>query len=120
MKRVTMLLAAGLVVLAAVALPTFRAVAQSTVVTDDNLEQSIQNAKTPADHEAIAAYYEKEAASAEAKAALHRKAESNYKPVGMAQMCKSIAAYWDKVAKEAKELAKAHLAIAKGAASEKQ
>ena len=120
MKRRTMLLTAGLLLLAAAAMPAIRAGAQSTVVTDDNLEQSIQNAKTPADHEAIAAYYEKEAASAEAKAALHRKAESNYKPVGMAQMCKSIAAYWDKIAKEAKQLAEAHLAMAKGAASGKQ
>ena len=116
MKGVTVLLAAGLVLLAATALPTVRAGAQ-TAVTDDNLNESIANAKTPADHEAIAAYYDQEAASAESKAALHRKAASNYKPVGMANMCKGIAQYWDKVAAEAKDLAKAHRAMAKGAGS---
>jgi len=39
MKRVTMLLAAGLVLLAA----------QQATVTSDNLDQMIENAKTPAD-----------------------------------------------------------------------
>jgi hypothetical protein len=37
------------------------------------------------------------------------------KPVGMAQMCKGIAAYWNKVAKNAEQLAKAHMAMAKAA-----
>jgi hypothetical protein len=110
-----MLLAAGLVVLAAAILPTIRAGAQSAVVSDDNLTQSIANAKTPADHEAIAAYYDQEAADAEKKAALHRQSASNYKPVGMANMCNSIAQYWDKVAADAKDLAKAHRAMAKEA-----
>ena len=123
MKRVTMLLAAGLVLLAAAALPTMRAGAQSTVVTDDNLDQSIANAKTPADHDAIAAYYDQEAASAEEKAALHERAADTYekmkiaKPVGMVNMCKGIASYWDKVAADAKDLAKAHHEMAKAAGS---
>ena len=118
MKRVTLILAAGLVLLAATALPILRAGAQTAVVTDDNLSESIANAKTPADHEAIAAYYDKEAASAEAKAALHRRAASNAKPVGMANMCNGLAQYWDKVAGEDKDLAKAHRAMAKGAGRE--
>jgi len=117
MKRVTMVLGAGLLVLATATLPTIRAGAQSAAVTDDNLDQSISNAKTPADHEAIAAYYDQEAADADKKAALHRRAASIYKPVGMANMCKGLAEYWDKVAKDAKDLASAHRAMAKGAES---
>ncbi len=65
MKRVTILLAAGLVLLAAVSLPIIEAGAQQTAVTDDNLNQMIASAKTPADHEAIAAYYDAEAAENE-------------------------------------------------------
>jgi hypothetical protein len=118
MKRVTLILAAGLVLLAATALPILRAGAQTAVVTDDNLSESIANAKTPADHEAIAAYYDQEAASAEAKGALHPKAASNAKPVGMANMCNGLAQYWGKVATEDKDLAKAHRAMAKGAGRE--
>lgn len=120
MKRVTLVLAAGILLLAPGVLPTIRATAQSpAVVTDDNLDQSIANAKTPADHEAIAAYYDQEAASAKAKAALHHNTAKTYeklniaKPVGMVNMCKEIAAYWDKVARNAEDLAKAHREMAK-------
>jgi hypothetical protein len=112
-----MFLAAALVALAATALPTIRAGAQSTAVTDDNLNQSVANAKTAADHEAIAAYYDQEAADAKRKAALHRQAASNVKPVGMANMCNGLADYWEKVADQDKDLAKAHRAMAKGSGS---
>ena len=88
MKRVTMLLAAVLLLLAAAGLPTMRAGAQQAVVTDDNLDQMITSAKTPADHEAIAAFYEQQAADAKKKAELHRNTADTYrklkisKPVG--------------------------------------
>jgi hypothetical protein len=123
MKRVTVLLAAGLILLAATVLPTIRAGAQATVVTDDNLEQMIANAKAPADHEAIAAYFEQEAADARKKADLHRHAAETYrkmripKPVGMAEMCDGIAATWDKGAADAQNLAKMHHEMAKKAAA---
>jgi hypothetical protein len=109
-------MAAALFLIALVTLPT-AAGAQSPPVTDDNLSQSIQNAKTPADHEAIAAYYDQEAAEAEKKAALHRQSASNLKPVGMANMCNSLADYWDKVASQDKDLASAHRKMAKAAGS---
>ena len=123
MKRVTVFLTAGLVLLAAASLPILRAGAQATIVDDDNLNQSIANAKTPADHEAIATYYDQEAADAEKKAELHRNSAATYrqlkiaKPVYMANMCDGIAKYWDKVAADAKDLAKAHHAMAKQAGS---
>jgi hypothetical protein len=50
MKRITTLLAAGLVLFAAASLPTIRAGAQQAAVTDDNLDQMIASAKAPADH----------------------------------------------------------------------
>jgi hypothetical protein len=122
MKRVTILFIGGAVLLiAAAALPTFRAVAQSAAVTDDNLAQSIANAKTAADQEAVAAYYDQEAADAKKKADLHRNVADTYKklniakPVGMVNMCKGLVNYWDKVADQAKDLAKAHREMAKAA-----
>jgi len=122
MKRVIMLLAAGFVLLAAASLPTIRAGAQPTVVTDDNLDQMIASAKAPADHQAIAAFYEQQAADAKKKADLHRSTAETYrklkmgKPVDMAHMCDGIAAMWDKIAADNLKLAKAHEHMAKAAA----
>jgi hypothetical protein len=119
MKRITILLAAALVLAAAASLPSIRAGAQQAVVTDDNLDQMIATAKTPAEHEAIAAYYEQEAADAKKKAALHRQSAATYrklkiaKPVYMAEMCDNIVVMWDKAAADAENLAKAHQAMAK-------
>ncbi len=117
MKRVTMLLAAGLVLLAAVALPTFPAVADQEV-TDANLDQMIANAKAPADHEAIAAFYDKEAADAEEKARIHHATHKTYesfkiKPIDMAHHCDELAKFYERAAKQAKQLAAAHRAMAK-------
>jgi len=122
MKRVIIVLAAGLVLLAAAGLPTMRAGAQQTVVTDDNLDQMIASAKAPADHEAIAAFYKQQAADAKKKAELHRSTAETYrklkmgKPVDMAHMCDGIAAMWDKIATDNLKLAKAHEHMAKAAA----
>jgi len=116
-----MLLAAGFVLLAAASLPTIRAGAQPTVVTDDNLDQMIASAKAPADHQAIAAFYEQQAADAKKKADLHRSTAETYrklkmgKPVDMAHMCDGIAAMWDKIATDNLKLAKAHEHMAKAA-----
>ena len=121
MKRVIMLLAAGLVLLAAASLPTIRAGAQQAVITDDNLDQMITSAKTPADHEAIAAYFEQQAAETKKKADLHRNTADTYrklkipKPVYMAEMCDNIAAMWDKIAAGEEKLANAHREMAKKA-----
>jgi hypothetical protein len=125
MKRVTMLLAAGLLLLAAT-VPAIRAIAQPTTVTDDNLDQMIVAAKTPADHDAIATYFEGEAADAKKKAALHAGVADTYrklkipKPVYMAEMCDGIAAGFEKTAKDAKKLAKMHHDMAKAAATSGQ
>ena len=52
MRRVTIFLALILVLFAAGTPSTIMAGAQQAVVTDDNLDQMIANAKTPAEHEA--------------------------------------------------------------------
>ncbi len=60
MKRFTVLLA-GLVVLARASFPTISSAdQQAVVVTDANLNEMIAKAKTPADHEAIAARFDVE------------------------------------------------------------
>ena len=124
MRRVTILLAAVLVLFAAASLPTIRARAQQAVVTDDNLDQMIGSAKTPAEHDAIAAFYQQQAADAKKKAELHRKVADTYrklkipKPVGMAEMCDGIAAMWDKIAADNSRLANAHREMAKQAGAE--
>jgi hypothetical protein len=46
---------------------------------DFDLDKPIATEKTPADHQAIAAYFDKEAAEAEAKADNHAKMEDAYK-----------------------------------------
>jgi len=122
MKRVIIMLAAGLVLLAAASFPTMRADAQPTAVTEDNLDQMISSAKAPADHEAIAAFYEQQAAAAKKNAELHRSTAETYrklklgKPVDMAHMCDGLAAMWDKIAADNLKLAKAHEHMAKAAA----
>jgi hypothetical protein len=122
MKRISILFAAGLMLLAAGALRTTSAGAQQPVVTSDNLDQMITNAKTPTDHDAIAAFFEQEAAEAKKKADLHRRIAETYrnlkipKPVYMAEMCDSIAAMWDKIAADEEKLSKQHHEMAKESA----
>ena len=119
MKRVTILLAAGFVLVAAASLPIVRAGAQQAVVSDDNVGQMVANAKTPADNEAIAAYYEQQAAEAKKKADLHRRMAETYrklqipKPVYMAEMCDGMAKLWEKIASDDERLVKAHREMAK-------
>ena len=124
MKRVTMLLAAGLVLFAAAAMPTKLAIAQKETITADNLDRAIANAKTPADHEAIATYYQEQAADTKKNAELHRRIAETYrnsrisKPVYMAEMCDNIAAMWDKIAADQEKLATAHREMAKKAGAQ--
>ncbi len=121
MTQIIMRLAAGLTLLAAAALLSIRAGAQPAVVTDAQLDKVITNAKTPADREAIAAYFDQEAADTKKKADLHRRTAETYrnlkiaKPVYMAQMCDNIAAMWDKIAADQEKLANAHREMAKKA-----
>jgi len=121
-SRIVTLAATALLLLLAIWMfPSHRALGQQSTVTDDNLAQAIANAKTPAEHEAIAEYYDKEAAENEAKAKLHLSAARSYeafksmKPVGMATHCQNLAKAFEKAAEQDKMLAAAHRAMAKEA-----
>lgn len=86
-----------------------------------SLEQRITNAKTAADHEAIAAYYDKEAQAIHARHAEHQKMGEWYKKnpalnkSGFSTHCDLIAANYDKTAKEYEALAKLHREMGKSA-----
>ena len=89
----------------------------------DDLPSAVENAKTAADHEAIAAYYEGEAKDVRAKASKHRSMGANYNkhaahgggkgvrtPLNksMPPHCEKLAADYDAAAKEYDAMAAAH------------
>ena len=116
MKRVTLLVAAGFVVLAATTLPTMRAVAQEDhVVTDANLQQKVKDAKTAGDHEMIAEYYDKEAADNQQKAELHKTMGNVYFKGSAPAHCHYLAQAYQQAADQDKALAAAQRQMAKGA-----
>jgi hypothetical protein len=87
-----------------------------------SVEQMISDAKTPADHEAIAAYYEKEAQEAHQKHAQHQEYSKSYSTVptlktktGAVAHCNTIAKKYEDIAKEYEALAKLHKDMAKHA-----
>jgi hypothetical protein len=110
MKQLTKLLTAATL---AVVL-TSGAYAADSVVTP----AQIAAAKTPADHEAIAVAYDKEAARLEARAKEHEEVAKSYQAAGatqkgynaasMAMHCKRLAETYAAAAKESRELAKEH------------
>lgn len=117
MRRITMLFAGTFIVLAATTLPVTRAIAQQAVVTDENLDQMIENAKTPADHEAIAKYYDQQAAKHDQEAKLHQeqvKAYATNPRLSTMQMhCSRLIDFSKEAAKEDRELAHDHRMMAK-------
>jgi hypothetical protein len=91
----------------------------------DDLPSAVENAKTAADHEAIAAFYEGEAKEARAQAEQHRAMGSTYKkhqqhsmPAGkgvpstlnktMPPHCDQLTATYEAAAKEYEAMAAAH------------
>jgi hypothetical protein len=93
-----------------------------------NLEKAVSEAKTPADHEAIASYYDKEAASTKDKAAEHRRLAENYRtqaatgraplqPMGL--HCQQLAQTYESAAADYTALAAAHRQMAQEAGQKK-
>lgn len=88
-----------------------------------DLDKMISSAKTPADHEAIAKEYERQAAAAKAEAAMHVEMGAAYKKVGGSLIeklhfdthCDKLANLYKQIAKEDEALAKAHEVMAKEA-----
>lgn len=96
----------------------------SSVVADEHMthmEQMITGAKTPADQNALAAAYEKEAQEARQKQAEHLKMKEWYEKhpamnkTGFSFHCQQIALKYEEMAKEYEALAKMHRDMAKTA-----
>lgn len=110
---------AGTLVLAA----TFAVSAPPAAAADDaHMGKMIESAKTAADHEAIAADYDKLAAEAAAKAAEHKAMAERYRRAGgpgskggFAEHCDGLVVIFNGAAKEYKALADMHRAQAKSA-----
>jgi hypothetical protein len=107
-------------------LPTQYSGAQEAAKFD--LEKAITGAKTPADHEAIASYYDREAATAKAKAEEHRRLAETYRtlavsgrgqlqPMGM--HCQQLAEIYESAAADNAALAMAHRQMAQEATQKK-
>lgn len=84
-----------------------------------HMEQMITGAKTPADHEALAASYDKEAQEARRKQAEHLKMKEWYEKhpamnkTGFSFHCQQIASQFQKMAEEYEAIAKMHRDMAK-------
>ena len=98
------------------AVPTSRAGATDS----GNVEGKIASAKTVADHEALATYYDQQAAEARTKADEHRKMGAAYKAFGgfalkaeLPRHCDSFANKFQADAKMYQQMAAAHRAMAK-------
>ena len=94
----------------------------SVAAEGKSVEQMISEAKTPAEHEAIGAYYEKEAQEAHKKRAQHQKMSDSYATIpvlktktGAVAHCNTIAKKYEDLAKEYEALAKLHKDMAKSA-----
>lgn len=95
----------------------------SSAAEGQNMEQMITEAKTPADHEAIAAFYEKEAQAAHQKHAEHKKLAAFYaatpalksKSGTLFNHCTDAAKKYEEIAKDYEALAKMHREMAMAA-----
>lgn len=120
MKRV-LAVSGGLLLFALVAgLPMIRAMGAGQEVTPDNLGDMIANAKTAADHEAIANYYDRQAEEARASAKFHKEISEKYarfriKPPDMVAHCQEIAEGYERIATQFEDLAALHRGMAKAA-----
>jgi hypothetical protein len=114
-----------LALVAALYLPTQRIGAQQAEKFD--LEKAVAGAKTPADHEAIASYYDRESATAKAKAEEHRKLAESYRTLSisgrgqfpMENHCRQLVRNYESVAADNAVLAEAHRQMAQEAAQKK-
>jgi hypothetical protein len=107
------------VALVAALVATTRFVPPANAATD--IAAMIANAKTAADHQAIAAYYDKEAASAKEAAAVHRKMLAAIQSQGgpaiakwhMDTHCEQLIEQYESAAKMYTDMAAAHREMAK-------
>ncbi len=104
--------------------PLLLAVPLSVGAASVDIDQLIVSAKTAADHEAIASYYDKQATEAKDMAEEHAKQGNAYKQAPWARSagpgypqvygghCDAMARYFDSIAKEDEALAQLHRKMA--------
>jgi len=117
MLKRSFLVALLLVPLAAGLWPALRATAKESM----NMMDMMMQAKTPADHEKLAAVYDQEAAEARAKAEMHKKMAADIRKMGgplfaklhYEQHCDGLVASFTKAAEEYAALAKAEREMSK-------
>jgi len=119
MLRKTRVPIAGLLVVLVLGVfaPALRAVAKEGM----DMMKMMMAAKTPADHQKLAAHYDQEAAAARAKADLHKKMAEEIRKMGGAlfskvhydEHCDGLAASYTKVAEQYAALAQAERDMAK-------
>jgi hypothetical protein len=117
MTKRLLLITALLIPLAGATIPTLRAAAKETM----DMMEMVMQAKTPADHEKLAAMYDQDAAEARSKAAMHKKMAEDIRKTGGAlfaklhydQHCDGLVTSYTKAAEEYAALAKAERTMAK-------
>lgn len=86
-------------------------------ITDDNVVEAVSAAKTPADHQALAAYFSAKAATATAQAGTHSRLASSLQGKGRGAMrmhCNGLERTYKEQAKDYAALAKEQEALAEG------
>jgi len=113
---------AGLTVLTIVTLGVLPLSSARAEKAMEHMEQMIEAAKTPADHEALAAFYEQEAQQARQKQAQHQQMGEEYAKIlvlktktGAVAHCLAIAKKYEEIAKENEALAQMHKEMATAA-----
>jgi len=94
---------------------------QAGPITDENVAEAVEAAKTPADHQALAAYFTEKAKQARANIAYHQRMSKMFGGKGHAAWeshCQSLMKSFEKQAEDYEALAKEQAAVA--AALEKQ
>lgn len=95
-------------------LPTASAQEEKEEKEEKNVEQLIAEAKTPADHEAIATFYKEESQAARQKQAQHEQMKASYqsryptKRAAMVPHCESIIKKYKEMVEEYAALAQLH------------
>jgi len=113
---------AALLLTMGLAVPTMSAVGAENM----DIVEKLKSAKTAADHEAIASYYETKAAEAKQSADVHRKMADTYAaggtsigkgsgPVPLPQHCQQLAKMFDEEASHYTSMAATHRELAKAA-----
>lgn len=100
------------VVMAVLTIVAFGYVPFGSAVEGKNLEQMITEAKTPADQEAIATYYEKEAQETRRKQTEHQQMRDEYAKLPVLKTKTGAVAHCDAIAKKYEEIAKDYEALA--------